>query len=896
MGNTHAGRKENTMDASLHLERQRQLQEQELIQNEDRIELIPQGNAPLIETDSKARGVRIGLLKEKMQKVTDHFRSEWERKDPYYSLRFLAYGTETMKLPKNRSGTATDLMDSLTEMNEVTKNKDRVKDPVETVEKLFELSQAASNYCITHQKKFFFTQEGASRALMAQKVRDMTTTYLKGLLTEEEQEEIRSNEGAKLETDLGESDKTVEKDLKRAAKAYRKYRLQIAEGCMGYMPGGETLKRKLKVLRINDRLIKLYRGKHPEEADRDKDINEMIRDYEECLAWEKLRSLTKQKDEGFDELIDRHLEAETEFESNEKDKTVPTDLKEELLPKQLKGIEEIDNWLIRNFKNGSNNDAELVDRLLSMSKRERLHTYFLVEMGRRRQADMADVGASQVYAPSLERFKDQILATKLKFWKRVSGDYTYTHKLSDALLVTMQYRKEINTVVEIEREQKKLNANDEKPGGNDAPIEPAEEIISTLLQLKSALEVHRDDLEAEEKAEKKSEKAGLAMKSKESYKECEKLVGKLREQQRTVGKEKVYMEKGESGEVVTEDVVEYASIIGYLPNMIDEHLLGGGIGIGTQGVVGLIGAVTGTITLLKNRNSYSKEDLAEKSLEVSSSVIYAATSAVMIAGKFVHTAALSTAAGVMEAGVPIVAAAVSAGVAIAQGVAAGKMDYHGTKAVDLFLQKRDKLAREKGLHNLKKEEKRELKYEANMLLLQHKLTERQTEKAITSGVGAGFFVAGVALPALLVPALVTFIVGGVRSYKTASNLRTGLFDTFFNMDALAEKAMEKRYQEDSKKLNLHHLTEDKKEVKNRIKEALRLRVAARAGFNSVNRATIYICSKFARLIRKKLFGGGPVDPVEKQQYIEFVQSINLRYNEKKKLPDENILVRKLNAM
>ena len=72
------------------------------------------------------------------------------------------------------------------------------------------------------------------------------------------------------------------------------------------------------------------------------------------------------------------------------------------------------------------------------------------------------------------------------------------------------------------------------------------------------------------------------MKSKESYKECEKLVAKLREQQRTVGKEKIYMQKGEAGEVVTEEAVEYASIIGYLPNMIDEHLLGGGIGIGTR--------------------------------------------------------------------------------------------------------------------------------------------------------------------------------------------------------------------------------------------------------------------------------------------------------------------------
>jgi hypothetical protein len=79
----------------------------------------------------------------------------------------------------------------------------------------------------------------------------------------------------------------------------------------------------------------------------------------------------------------------------------------------------------------------------------------------------------------------------------------------------------------------------------------------------------------------------------------------------------------------------------------------------------------------------------------------------------------------------------------------------------------------------------------------------------------------------------------------------------------------------------------------RIKEALRKRVAGRAGFHDMKTATEYVCSKFARMIRDKLFKNNNED--EKEHYIQFVKALNLRYNEEKQLPDEHTLVRKMTA-
>ncbi|MBQ7677489.1 MAG: hypothetical protein IJT32_04575 [Lachnospiraceae bacterium] len=43
-------------------------------------------------------------------------------------------------------------------------------------------------------------------------------------------------------------------------------------------------------------------------------------------------------------------------------------------------------------------------------------------------------------------------------------------------------------------------------------------------------------------------------------------------------------------------------------------------------------------------------------------------------------------------------------------------------------------------------------------------------------------------------------------------------------------------------------------------------------------AAEYVCSKFARLIREKLFGKD-TPPAEKEAYVTLVKALNLRYNE-----------------
>lgn len=899
------------MDTTLNQEKQiEQLEIIELKKEKDLEKINPDGMPP-VQTESKEYGERIADLRESMQKVTDDFQLEYMKKDlkvtsnlgkfrdwtgqvalgrsvykKSFGLETFALGTETKEVvEKNRSGSAIDLMDSLLGMRDVILDEKQVNDPAKTVEKLFEMAQASSNYSLTHDKKYYWTTSGEARALVSKKVQALTSKYLDQLLSKEEKETIAYNKDAAFV--LGEDDKTVEKDLKQAAEHYLKFRLKMAEGCLGYMPGGETLKKKLQVLRVNERLIKLYRDKHPLEEERDKNIQAMIHDYEECLGWEMLRTITKQKTEGYDELIETHLERETDIETNEKDKLVPMDQKEELRPEQLKGIEEIDNWLIRNYDKGGNDDLQMVDKILSMSKRERLHTYYLVEKARRKTANLSDVGNSQSYIPSLKEFKNKILASKGKFWKRIFGGYVYTHKLSDALQVTTQYRKEIKNVAENEHDQKKL-IKKERINGRESISPGDEERISDLMKLKSALEVFQADVKEVNEVTDKKAKKGAEIKLKESRRALASLAKLIQE------KEKVYIDQDKGAVENLSENRESLSMIGYLPSLINENFLNGALPAVTEGVFGMVGAITTTVLLIQNRSQYSHEEMGEKSLEVLRSLSSFGSGAIQLASQFVSVAPLTATAQILQVGAPLASAVLSGGVAICQGVAAGKMKYHGKKAVDYLNKKREKM----DLKNLNKQQWMELNYEQQMVKLQQSLRKRQEEKAATNGVGAGLFILGSVVPVFLIPAIVTTIVGGVRASRRATNIQNALFDDYFNMDKLAEKAYELRYK--GKESNvLHNEKENKENIaerKQKIKEALRLRIAARAGFNSVKKATEFIASRFARQIRRILFDDKKDNESdEKKGYVALVKSLNLRINNAKKQPTEQILVRRLLA-
>lgn len=108
-------------------------------------------------------------------------------------------------------------------------------------------------------------------------------------------------------------------------------------------------------------------------------------------------------------------------------------------PGQLSGIRDIARWMYRNSDDTGalslgDSQERFVRQILQLPARVKLLMYYLVENKRRHNPDGMDIMQSQMnYVPSLDAFKDQMIATKWKFWKRVDGSYVYWNKLEEAL-------------------------------------------------------------------------------------------------------------------------------------------------------------------------------------------------------------------------------------------------------------------------------------------------------------------------------------------------------------------------------------------------------------------------------------------------------------------------------
>ena len=325
------------------------------------------------------------------------------------------------------------------------------------------------------------------------------------------------------------------------------------------------------------------------------------------------------------------------------------------------------------------------------------------------------------------------------------------------------------------------------------------------------------------------------------------------------------------------------------------NLWAGSVGEAIGGVTNLIGAVTSLVSLCKTGDQMSGAEVSEKTFQITQSLVYVTQNAFNIknlvetGGAILKTTEQLQAQKIMGAGFAAAGAVVSAGITISKAVAVDKMHRHGEKAGEYFKKKREALEKN-GKDKLTKEQKRELKYERNMMKLQEDLKHREEIKAAYSCAGTGVAIASIANPLIGFANIAVSIVGSIHDGIEVGKLRTKLFDNFFNLDALAEKVTERRYK-GKRKGYAHYVVNEPKE---KVKEALRFRVAAYAGFCDMKTAAEFVCTKFARLIREKIFND-ETDEAERNGYIDFVKAINLRYDKKKGIPDENILVRKLSA-
>lgn len=146
-----------------------------------------------------------------------------------------------------------------------------------------------------------------------------------------------------------------------------------------------------------------------------------------------------------------------ELGENEKENHLSPDIDATLSSKTLEGVRDIDRWMLRNmYKAGATKDA-FVFSLLSMSARERLYIYYVVENKRRHNPGLADVATSQLnYVPNLDAFKKQIIASGWRFTKRFTGEHIYWEKLSDASNQLVGIRDKITGYSKIDQNKQPL--------------------------------------------------------------------------------------------------------------------------------------------------------------------------------------------------------------------------------------------------------------------------------------------------------------------------------------------------------------------------------------------------------------------------------------------------------
>ncbi|WP_029322114.1 hypothetical protein [Butyrivibrio sp. AE3004] len=214
---------------------------------------------------------------------------------------------------------------------------------------------------------------------------------------------------------------------------------------------------------------------------------------------EKKNSELKQDDVSKE--ITRH--AHDNLEKKEEKNISIEGVNEGLSAEQLKGIEEIDKWFIKNAFNGGlmgkamssrkNNNSDIITKLLAKTKRERLFIYYLIETGARKNAGFIDVINSQTgrYIPKLSKFTDQMYASKLKILTHIrDGGYTYMHKLCEAMQVNSVYKDFVKdcprTLLELNRPVEE-EEDDSIIGGKEQNLEPEELINKNVEKRKKQL-------------------------------------------------------------------------------------------------------------------------------------------------------------------------------------------------------------------------------------------------------------------------------------------------------------------------------------------------------------------------------------------------------------------------
>ena len=791
----------------------------------------------------------------------------------------------------------------------------------ESLEKMLRLSQASDMYYDTHRRTRK-TVEGAAIKELNNELRSNINKALKNMLTPEEEKQIHNNNVKNAPGEIIDMSK-VEKAMKTFGQQYRYFALELGRESVMNTPR-QRLELKLRFFSKYEREIKLYRGlyKHLGADGMDTDAKYAIESYENCLRWKLvLDKMPVKKQKEADEKLQAEMYSAVEEATSKEDDRVKLERQKAdegndgLTADQLKGIDEIDKWLVRNYSNGGlkgilfakNPHFDLMNQLFSMTKRQRLMAYYLVSSNRRKNPSVLDAAVSQGFVPDLNEFKDRMLATKWAFWKRIDGSYTYMHKLASAFSYTREHTKEIESMKELTKKQ--ASKGDPSPAGQKKGL--------TIMLYKNLSE-YQAILQKGAKEKDKKKLAELEIQAKKSAIFCEGLITELTALDKTLPKTKVENKEFRKSDMTTQTGT-FGGFSSFAPMGIKmgmdktQSMFGWGWGMDKAGwnemhlwtgsfqsslsMVGASISVVGSIwALTENQGSMSAEDVAHEIAVITRKGAEVIKSGATFVTGFLGAETAKAAAEIAGKSFSVVKAATT-GVKLATEVTGLVKGSKAKKKSDKFfygqVAKRigtldEKTGKRVGKIELNEKEKREDQYNQRVSKLSDELRSRDKLGCFFTSIEFVGDTIDCVIP--IVGKVISYVGLGLKKLFTGKynqSIRDYLFDSYYNVAEVRDKmiaSLKKRYPGDEMKVN---------QLSFQITEAVRRKVAVQAGFADKTSATEHVARRYSEYIRAKLFDDIPASEEEKDALVNLLKSMGIKFNKEKKKPDLEVMIRKM---
>ncbi len=682
------------------------------------------------------------------------------------------------------------------------------------------------------------------------------------------------------------------KNVGRLLKYYRKYCSRVDEDLIA--SDEEKIRRKWDALKTCERDILIYLDVKKQESEtKNKPLSEedafLKQEYNSLKMQMMLRDHAKGKHlEGVfaneeAKRLRKHSQQEFGVEvKEEEDKDYSLNQDEGLTTSQISAISKIDTWIIRNFRNGGymalagvvSDRTDIVSKLMAMSRRKRLYIYHLIET-RERLEPSADgfVRSQTLYEPDLKAFKDKMIASKLKFYKRFSGGYIYWNKLTEAMGIADRAQPMLSNAHRL-----LIQGNVQAPNVDETKLPPAqrqkvalEKLLATSLDTMKLIKQNQDKrTDAQTKAANEQK---IASNRAAAYAIMQEVSAYTQEVQKKKAKS-VSMEADKKA--YTQDLAnDTAQITTIAVNTALDENVGSifkvnadavkeisGYFTGSTSSLTALGALAGSLfTFLSLKNDHKSMTWFDFIATGSSLISGLAKTGKAITGAVVGFGYSSAEAlAITSSTAAVVLAGVETGIAVVKTASYCRNGYYRCKASKLAARHTD-----------------QDKFRDGMLALNDRLAVRQRAGAATSVVNATLTTTAAVL---IMSSVVTMGIGALAGLITLGistalkcadsdykrQMKMALFDNFFKTDeqtALAKANWERKHSGKT-------MTD---EQVSRLKEQVRRRISADLGFYSPNHAAVAVAESYAQYLLDNAHSGGQ----KSDMAIAMIKGLGLHY-------------------